>query len=359
MATLAVCGGNASSAEAAPPSLAFACSPAPADCRGWYRSPVDLSWDWNQITAEPSAGDCDPALFTSDTRGTEALCEVRNKGTGERTAHSVVLHIDRTAPSVRPVLDRPPDHAGWFNHPVRVSFSGSDATSGVASCSSATYSGPARAAAPIGGSCRDVAGNVRAVSTAINYDATPPAPPAADARPGNERIAVSWSASAGARAEVVRFRGDTAVGMVYQGPGTGFIDRPLRNGLRYRYLVTLIDQAGNRASADAWATPTASKLLSPARGARVRSAPLLEWKKGKRIRYWNVQLYRDGGKVLSSWPRVNELQLQERWRFGGRRYRLVPGRYCWHLWPGLGKRSRNEYGPKLGESCFRVLRQVR
>ena len=266
-----------------------------------------------------------------------------------------MLHIDRTAPSVRPVLDRPPDHAGWFNHPVPVSFSGSDATSGIASCSSATYSGPDRPGAAIGGSCRDVAGNVRTVSTAINYDATPPAPPMPEARPGNERIVVSWSGSAGARAEVVRFRGRTPVGMVYQGPGTRFVDRPLRNGRRYRYLVTLIDQAGNRASSNAWATPTASKLLSPARGARLRSAPLLEWKAGHRVRYWNVQLYRDGKKVLSSWPRVNELQLEERWRFGGRRYRLVPGRYCWHLWPGVGKRSRNDYGPKLGASCFRVL----
>jgi hypothetical protein len=34
---------------------------------------------------------------------------------------------------------------------------------------------------------------------------------------------------------------------------------------------------------------------------------------------------------------------------------VVAGRYCWHVWPGFGKRSERDYGRKLGQSCFRVV----
>ena len=140
-------------------------------------------------------------------RGRETSCEVARQRSGDRTAHTVVLHIDRTAPSVRPVLDRPPDHAGWFNHPVRVSFSGSDATSGIASCSSATYSGPDRPEPPsaaVAVTWPATSGRCRRQSTT-----TPPRPHRRRPRPGR---ATSGSPSAGRaqpalQAEVVRFRG--------------------------------------------------------------------------------------------------------------------------------------------------------
>ena len=45
--------------------------------------------------------------------------------------------------------------------------------------------------------------------------------------------------------------------------------------------------------------------------------------------------FRGKRKVLSRWPRTNELQLKRRWRFAGKSRRLVAGRYCWYVWPGL------------------------
>jgi hypothetical protein len=361
LATVAFGGVGVETARSVPPALSYTCSPAPANCSGWYRTPVTVNWGWFTGTAEYFDGDCVPdpnpsVTYSGDTRGRVTWCEVRDIASGDRTTRTFVLHIDKSPPSVAPVPQRRPDYGGWYNHPVSVSFRGSDATSGVASCSSATYSGPDRARVSIGGSCRDVAGNVGVGSTVLNYDATPPAPPNVDAKPRNKRVLLSWSGAAGAQSEVVRFRGRTPVGVVYRGPGRTFTDKRLRNGRRYRYLVVLIDQAGNRAWGRAGATPTASKLFSPVRGARVRSAPLLEWKKGKRIRYWNVQLYRNREKIFTYWPRSNTLQLKNRWRFRGRRYRMVPGRYCWHVWPGIGKLRRHKYGRKLGESCFRVVR---
>ena len=83
---------------------------------------------------------------------------------------------------------------------------------------------------------------------------------------------------------------------------------------------------------------------------------MLAWKRVKHAHYYNAQLLRNNRKVLSRWPRTTHLQLHERWRFQGRLHRLVRGHYCWHVWPGFGPRSKQNYGHRLGKSCFTVTR---
>ena len=173
--------------------------------------------------------------------------------------------------------------------------------------------------------------------------------------PGDHRVAISWS-SAQNETEIVRIGKASAQALVYRGVTEKFTDRQLRNGRRYRYLVTLIDQAGNRSSTAMSAVPTDSPLLLPANGAHLRSAPMLAWKRVKHAHYYNAQLLRNNRKVLSRWPRTTHLQLHERWRFQGRLHRLVRGHYCWHVWPGFGPRSKQNYGHRLGKSCFTVTR---
>jgi hypothetical protein len=328
---------------------------------------VTVKWDWSDIEAVYFAGDCVPnpdtwVTVSADTAGLETWCEVKDADSNDRTFRSVVLHIDKTAPSVGAVTARPPDYGGWFNHPVSVLFQGSDATSGVASCSSSTYSGPDAAAAVVSGTCQDVAGNVGAGSFALNYDATPPAPPSVDAMPGNRKVKVTWTTSPDSTSEVVRFSRNRAPVVIYQGTGDAITDRSLRNGRRYRYVVTRIDQAGNRAAAQASTVPTGSRLLLPFAGQRIKltredtSLPLLVWKPVHRARYYNVQVFHAGRKILSAWPEEPERRLERRWTYRGADYRLTEGRYCWHVWPGYGKRSRHRYGKRLGVSCFHIVR---
>jgi len=171
-------------------------------------------------------------------------------------------------------------------------------------------------------------------------------------------VAIIWTPAPSTEAELVRATGHGAPELLYRGAGASFTDRGVRNGRRYHYRVTLIDQAGNAAEAGTSAVPTASPLLQPARGARVSGPPLLVWKRARHAHYYNVQLVHGGTKILSSWPRKPRLQLQRRWRFGHRVRRLVPGRYCWYVWPGLGARSERRYGRRLGKSCFKVVRQT-
>ncbi len=355
-ALLLILAGTGASA-AAPPELNFACSPGPSDCGGWYRTAVTLSWDWNDISASPTDGDCASRFFSSDTPGTRVFCEVTTDATGEYTGRPLTIHVDQTPPRIAAVPARPPDHAGWFNHPVRVQFAGTDATSGVRSCSAASYGGPDAAGISLSGTCTDVAGNTGSSSFGLNYDATPPAAAKVTVVPGNRRMALSWQVPVDAVfMQVARVTGDGSTDLLHQGAEAGFTDRGLRNGRRHRYLITSVDRAGNRASARATGVPTRLPLLSPAAGARLSRPPLLMWKDVRRARYYNVQLYRGGRKILTRWPRGERLQVAKRWRFAGHERQLGPGRYEWFVFPGFGSRSERRYGKLLGSSRFTVTR---
>ena len=170
-------------------------------------------------------------------------------------------------------------------------------------------------------------------------------------------MTLSWEAPADAQTVVVsRVTGDGSTDLLFTGTAEGFTHRRLKNGTRYRYLVTALDQAGNRAVDRASGVPTGLPLLSPARGAHLENPPLLLWEPVKRASYYNVQLYRGRKKVLTRWPQAEKLQLAERWRYGGERYALKPGPYTWFVFPGFGERSARRYGELLGKSTFRVTR---
>jgi hypothetical protein len=129
------------------------------------------------------------------------------------------------------------------------------------------------------------------------------------------------------------------------------------NGVRLRYDVTVVDQAGNRSSA---ATITASGdahlLATPKNGQRVRVPPLLRWAPYQHPSYYRVELWRGGGKILSRRTKFARLQLHQRWTFNGRRYSLRPARYLWVVFPGFGPRPEQRYGPAYGSSTFIVRR---
>jgi hypothetical protein len=304
---------------------------------------------------------CSTGSFTSEMTPVRRTCKVQWGSTIEEK--EVWIGIDRTAPAVVGMQpDRPPDYNGWFNHPVGLAFQGTDSLSGIASCSSLTFDSPEGHGVSVSGTCTDVAGHTKGGSFPINYDATPPPTPSVEAMPGDGTIDLTWTTSPDSQAEVTRVHAGEAPMVVYRGAGGAFTDRSLRNEQRYRYVVTLIDQAGNPAAAETSTVPTASKLLLPPQGSRVNvhnedvSPPLLVWKAVRKATYYNVQVFRGERKVLSAWPKRAQLQLKRRWTFKGKQYSLRAGRYCWHVWPGYGKRSKHRYGKSLGKSCFRVTR---
>lgn len=322
---------------------------------GWYVGPVTVRWT---VSADAtSASGCDPVIsLKSDTRGTKLTCIASTDA--DQASRSVTIKIDQTPPTVTAVApDRPPDAPGWYRAPVTVGWTGSDATSGIGSCTRTTYAGP-DGPATLQGTCTDAAGNTSAPAAfGLGYDSTAPKLAAVSARAGDALVTVRWRATGAAAVTVTRTRAarGALARTVYSGPGRRLVDSGLRNGVGYRYTITATDVAGNVAVAAARATPH-SRLLAPGPGARVRRAPVLRWRRIAGARYYNVQLYRGKSKVLSAWPATARLPLAGAWRYAGRLQRLRPGRYRWFVWAGYGPRAARRYGRLLGARAFTVRR---
>jgi hypothetical protein len=329
--------------------IAFKCfdpSSAVIDCSGWHTTPVSLVW----IPSGPVVSGCVNQTFKHDAALITASCETTTE------AATVKLHIDMTPPRVTSAAPaRPADYAGWWNHPVAVAFSGSDATSGIASCDTVTYSGPDGAAAVAIGACRDNAGNAGTGAFTLAYDSTPPRVVSVSQMPGDRRVMLSWRVSPDTtRVDVARTPGTagTRPTSIYEGTAARFTDRRAGNGRTYRYTVTAFDAAGNADSASLRATPSA---LLPRAGSRVRKSPFLRWHAIAHARYYNVQVFRGSRKVLSAWPTRPGLHLHRAWSFNGHRYKLRRGSYRWYVWPGFGSRSAHRYGALIGRSSFRFV----
>jgi hypothetical protein len=324
---------------------------------GWYTSNVTVNW---KIDADPpyleSVG-CDAKTLTADTPGIQLECRARNDPNNPNDWVSVkkTFKIDKTAPTIASAAARVPDWSGWYNRPVTVSFSGTDATSGIApsSCSSVGYAGPDNPAAVVGGTCRDNAGNLASGSFALKYDATPPSLLAVTTKTGNRTAEVSWRMSSDTavvevfRAPGLNGQGETAI---YRGTETGLRDKGLVPARKYEYRVAAIDQAMNRAESKVDITATGA-LFSPLPGAAVAAPPTLSWAPVKGAAYYNVLLMR-GRKIFSAWPARTSFRLPRTWSYKGRRYKLRPGVYRWYVWPGFGRVTAGRYGRLLGGSTF-------
>ena len=82
--------------------------------------------------------------------------------------------------------------------------------------------------------------------------------------------------------------------------------------------------------------------------------PMLKWRGVKRARFYNVQLYRKGRKLLSIWPARTSLKLHKRWTYQGRSFRMTRGAYTWIVWPAYGTRKQPRYGSMVGRSTFKI-----
>jgi hypothetical protein len=140
---------------------------------------------------------------------------------------------------------------------------------------------------------------------------------------------------------------------VYRGEAHTYTSKRFKNGRYYRYRVVSLDHARN-ASRGALTTIRPSALLrSPRDGRVVHRPPLLQWARVSKATFYNVQLYRKGGKILSAWPTTPRLALMRHWTFDGRHFLLRRGLYVWYVWPAFGSRTKSRYGQMLGQGSFR------
>jgi len=336
-----------------PPTVIGAQPNRSTDLAGWYTRPVRVDFTGHDVTS--GLAGCTATTYAgpdaADAVVTGACRDVAGNQSGSL---GFQLRYDATPPDITGVVpERPPDHGAWYTRPVAFAVQAGDATSGLAVCPPLTYSGPDHADATVLASCTDRAGNSASRAFPLRFDATAPDAPSAKITTGDRVVRLRWPAAAAIR--VVRTPGldGKSSSVVHNGPGRGFTDRRVHNGQRYRYALTLDDEAGNRARQELSGV-AGPHLVTPASRAVVTGPPLLEWTPTRGTRYYNVQLFRGGRKILSTWPRRSALRLKPHWHFGGKRYRLKAGTYRWYVWPGEGRRKENVYGPRIGRRSFTV-----
>jgi hypothetical protein len=92
------------------------------------------------------------------------------------STNTATVKIDTVAPAgVTGSADRAVDHNNWYTGTLTVTFHGVDSTSGIASCTTTSYSGPDSMTASVLGHCTDNAGNSSADAPFnFQFDSTPP-----------------------------------------------------------------------------------------------------------------------------------------------------------------------------------------
>jgi len=329
--------------DATPPSV----TPSPArdaDANGWYNHAVAVGFSGSDSVSGLSG--CTSATYSGPDSGSASVSGTCTDKAGNTGSASFGLKYDATPPTVTgETPDREPDANGFYNHKLTVTFAGTDATAGIASCDAPSYDKPNDTTASVTGRCTDNAGNQSApASFSFKYDSSPPKLSGLQVTSLDKAATLSWQASSDVAKVTVTRTGGGKPDTVYSGKRvTTVTDKNVRNGDRYTYLVTAYDAAGNSVVLKGLATPSAS-LLAPRAAAHIRGGVTLRWRAVRGATYYNVQLWLKGRKVLSTWPAGATLHID----------RLTPGMYTWLVWPGKGARSSHRYGPKIGTSTFVV-----
>jgi hypothetical protein len=340
--------------DTTPPTVTGQAADRVPDHAGWYARPVTVGFTGSD--GGSGVASCTSATYSGpDSASASADGTCRDVAGNVSATASLALKYDATPPAVTATPGRKPTAAGWYNHAVSIAFAGTDATSGIDSCTAPVrYAGPDTSTGTISGTCTDQAGNQSSATLPLKYDSTPPRISDVATSVASGRVTVKWRSSGGLAATVLRApgRGRAKVSIVYHGTATSYRDTSIKKGVVYHYTVATTDAAGN----DARVKVAASLRLqmTPAAGAVVHAGDALTWVKSAGATYYNVQLFRGNHKVLTAWPLTARFRLPHAWTFSGRRQTLARGTYKWYVWPGHGPRAAARYGRLIGTSSFRV-----
>lgn len=189
------CDGRMESILVTPYPIKDACDTAPpvttatlsgtTGANGWYTSPVSVALaatdDLSGVASTSYSLDGSRQVpYTGEIQvtgnGTHILTFNSTDKTGNaEPTNTLSVKIDNMPPVVTGTANMTSNSDGWYNHPMQISWAGTDVTSGIASCDNpATYSGPDDSSVTITGHCTDNAGNVGTSAVTIKYDSSRP-----------------------------------------------------------------------------------------------------------------------------------------------------------------------------------------
>lgn len=141
---------------------------------GWYVSDVTVSWTVvdNESPITSKSG-CDSTTINYDTAGVTLTCTATSAG--GTSSQSVTIKRDATPPSITASRSPEANAYGWNNTDVTVSFSCSDALSGIDVCPADVVVSTEGAGQSVTGTAMDQAGNTASAAVSdINIDKTAP-----------------------------------------------------------------------------------------------------------------------------------------------------------------------------------------
>ncbi|MDX6229227.1 MAG: large repetitive protein, partial [Frankiales bacterium] len=155
------------------PTVSGALNPSP-NAAGWNKTNVTVTW-----TATDPGGSgiatVIPASDTVTTDGTVTKSAIATDNVGNSASGSKVVKLDKTAPTITGSRTPAANGNGWNNTDVTVSFTSSDATSGIKTSSGPTTLSTSAAGQSVTGTAVDNADNsVSATVSGINIDKVPP-----------------------------------------------------------------------------------------------------------------------------------------------------------------------------------------
>jgi HYR domain len=183
-------------------------------------------------------------------------------------------------------------------------------------------------------------------------------PTAFKATIGRGNISLRWTLPSFAGFDHVELlRAQASAGLqptlLYRGRGNAYLDKTVKESELYRYQIVAVTADGDRSpgtALTAFAQPR--RLLAPLDGAQLHGRPVLRWLPTSGATYYNLQLYRNGVKVLSLWPNRPSYAMPSQWSYHGHRFRLTDASYRWFVWAGYGSRAARTYGGLLGSASF-------
>jgi hypothetical protein len=178
--------------------------------------------------------------------------------------------------------------------------------------------------------------------------------PRAKVAAGKVRVTLRWVKPAAADLDRVVVvlnrkrapRGPADGSVVYRGLGAS-VALHLRAGQTGYLALFAYDHSGNMSEPARKVVSLASLIpLRPLTGSVLNAAPRLSWRAKKGTTYYNVQLFRNGRRVLVGWPSHASYVVPA----GA----LLPGTYVWFVWPAVKRGDSATFGDLIGRATFVV-----